>query len=236
MPTTQVVAHRGASCDAPENTLAAFALAVAQGADMIELDVRASADGVPVVIHDGHIDHGGVRHFVDSLSLRDLRALAPGVPTLDATLAWVVGQQVALNIELKVGGMEAATTALVTTYELAERVLFSSFLTAVLLGLRAVAPQVPRGLLTDTEVGPGENTLRDGSPLPLMAQVGAAAWHPVAAQVTEASIAAVHATGGRVNVWTVDDLTTMRRLLRWGVDGIITNRPALLRKLLLDIV
>jgi glycerophosphoryl diester phosphodiesterase len=106
-------AHRGASAEAPENTLRAFQLAVDIGADGIELDVRLSADGVPIVLHDARLDrttsgHGNVVDLtVEALSRLDA-GTGQGVPTL-AEVIELVGTSVALDIEIKAAGAEAAT-------------------------------------------------------------------------------------------------------------------------------
>jgi glycerophosphoryl diester phosphodiesterase len=230
-----IIAHRGASHDAPENSMAAFRLALAQGADMIELDVRASADHRLVVVHDPTTAHWEqpARRVAD-LALPALRVFDLGdgerIPLLDDVCAWAAATQVRLNIELKVAGFEAATIALVRHYNLVERVVVSSFLTHVLVALHAQAPDIARGVLTDVEVGVGENALEHGSPLPLLRRLAAHAWHPASAQLHHAAqVQAVRAAGYRVYVWTVDDVERARRLLAWGVDGIITNQPAQLR-------
>jgi glycerophosphoryl diester phosphodiesterase len=233
-----IIAHRGASADAPENTLAAFKQALVQGADMIELDVRASRDGALVVFHDEttvHIEQPP--RAVVALSLAELRAIAlpedQRIPTLEEALAWAADVGMPLNIEIKVEGREEAVLGLVRRYRFSERALVSSFRTGVLRSLRALAPGLALGVLTDPEVGPGENALVEGSPLPLLRELQAQAWHPNAQQIAgPAQVRLVQAAGFRVYPWTVDEPQESARLLAWGVDGLITNRPGALRALL----
>src|SRR6266496_640164 len=112
LPRPIVFAHRGASAHAPENTIAAFELALAQNADAIELDVKLTADGHVVVIHDSTVDRTtGSRGRVKDLSLAQLRSLDAGsffsekyrgekIPTLEEVLE-AVGKRTIINVELK---------------------------------------------------------------------------------------------------------------------------------------
>lgn len=140
------IAHRGASAYYPENTIAAFEGAVAQQADMIELDVQLSKDGVPVVFHDEYLKrHSNGRGRVCELTLKELKMLDVGswfnkkfsdqtIPTLEEVLAFASGN-IALNIEIKPtsvstrfqGGVEEKVEKLVKRYRMQRHVLFSSF-------------------------------------------------------------------------------------------------------------
>ena len=142
-----VIAHRGASAYRPENTLAAYELAVAQQADMIEVDLHRTRDGEVVVIHDAELDRIGGRGEVGEASLAELRSLDAGrgqrVPTLDELLDGF-GSRIALNLELKQGnhgaypGLPALAAEAVRARGLLERTLFSSFYDPVLADLRRV--------------------------------------------------------------------------------------------------
>src|SRR5690606_32558952 len=136
-----VIAHRGASGHRPENTLAAFALAVAQRADMIETDLHRTRDGGIVITHDEELAGLGGRGEIADASLAEIRALDAGdgerVPTLDELLDGF-GERIPFNLELKRGmradydGLEAATLAAVAERGLLARTLFSSFYDPVL--------------------------------------------------------------------------------------------------------
>src|SRR6266508_2901707 len=163
LPQPIIFAHRGASAHAPENTLAAFELALAQNADAIELDVKLSADGQAVVIHDPTVDRTTGSHGrVKKLSLAQLRSLDAGsffsekyrgekIPTLEEVFE-TVGKRTFINVELTnytTPRDQLVETAcmLVKKFSLQKHVMFSSFFAANLSKTHAYLPGVPRGLL-----------------------------------------------------------------------------------------
>jgi glycerophosphoryl diester phosphodiesterase len=222
-----VIAHRGASRDAPENTLEAFRLAVEQGADMIETDLHRTRDGRIALYHDDDI--GGIE--IGSQTLAELRERLPDLPTLEDLLD-AVGGRIALNLELKRGasgdyaGLVAATLDQVRARGLLEETLFSSFYDPVLAEVRALATAARIGLLVSRKA--------PVSILERAERVGAEAVHPELVLATRERIDALHAAGYRVHVFTVDEPDDQRRLVAWGVDGIFTNVPARLRTLLAE--
>src|SRR5512139_2814209 len=158
-----IFAHRGASAHAPENTLAAFELALAQQADAIELDVKLTVDGQVIVLHDATVDrttgsHGRVR----DLSLAQLRSLDAGsfysekyrgekIPTLEEVFE-TVGKRAFINVELTNYNtprdqLVETVCMLVKRFGLQKSVMFSSFFASNLSKARAYLPGVPRGLL-----------------------------------------------------------------------------------------
>ena len=224
-----IIGHRGASADAPENTLAAFALALEQGADGVELDVQLCADGVPVVMHDDTVDRtcdGAGR--VSDLTLAELQLLSIAgdhpIPTLDDVFA-LLGRRALYNVELKAlglsdGGLAAAVARVIAAHNVADRVLISSFSPfTVHAAQRAMPAGVPVALLRE----------RRATRL-AHAFLRAAADHPYYGLVDEALMAWARRRGLRVNVWTLDDPAEARRLIRLGVQGIITNRPGEMKK------
>jgi len=227
---TMVIAHRGASAYAPENTLAAFALAHRQGAAMIELDVQPTADGRLAIFHDDTTERwDGRRRPAAACTLAELQALDIGgerVPTLEDAFAFAREAGIALNVELKAAGTGARCAELVRAFGLAEQVIVSSFVPAALLELRAADPAIRRAYLMGTRTYRPDVRLRELWPLLSLRAVGAAAWHPSyeLPQVFRV-IPLVLRAGYAVNVWTVDDPATMRRLAALGVTGIITNKP-----------
>lgn len=226
-----VLGHRGASHAAPQNTLAAFRKAADVGADGIELDVHLSRDGVPVVIHNNSVDATtDGTGLVRELTLAQLKALDAGahfdeafmgerIPTLEEVLA-EVGSRVLVNIELKAGQTAALVVAvvdLVRRMKMADRVWFSSFKPYALYRARALAPEIPCGLL----YGPlnlGTLLLRPFTPHEAL--------HPYKNLLTERSVRRAHRHGLRIFTWTLDDPAVARKFAAWGVDGIITNQPA----------
>jgi glycerophosphoryl diester phosphodiesterase len=232
-----ILAHRGASAHAPENTLAAFELALAQNADGIELDVRLTADGHVVVIHDSTVDRTTGSHGrVKDLSLAQLRALDAGnffsekfrgekIPTLEEVFE-TVGKRTFINVELTNYNaprdqLVETVSMLVKKFGLQKRILFSSFLASNLSRARAYLPGVPRGLLT-------LNGLMGAWARSFGFAFGRyQALHPNLKDVTPEQVQRVHRLKRRVNVWTVNVAEDMRRLFGWGVDGIITDDPQL---------
>lgn len=247
-----MIAHRGASGSAPENTLAAFAAAREAGADGIELDVTRCASGEVVVIHDDTVDRTtDGSGAVSAMPLQALRELDAGawfgpqfagerVPLLAEVLD-ATGASLRINIEIKAcytpgGGVEALyqrnvsieeeIAALVRERGLQETILISSFNLAVLRRMQAAAPELQRGLLFAS---------RAAVPLAwawARRWVGAHALHPSAGGLDAAWVSRARERGYRVNVWTVNDPQVMRRVMAAGVDGIITDYPARLRALL----
>jgi glycerophosphoryl diester phosphodiesterase len=235
------IGHRGASRAAPQNTLAAFRQAAELGADGVELDVHLSADGVPVVIHDFVVDH--TTDGTGAVAARPLAALkeldAGGwfdpayagerIPTL-AEVMEAVGDTLLLNIELKVAGrsdgrLAAAVVGLVTRFNLAERVLLSSFEPTALLDVRRLAPHLPLGFLYDPLPSSWPTRLRARGLHPQ-------ALHPHHTLARPALIRRAHKRGQRVVTWTVDEPAAMARLIAAGIDAIITNYPDRLRLVL----
>jgi glycerophosphoryl diester phosphodiesterase len=232
-----IFAHRGASAHAPENTLAAFELALAESADAIELDVKLSADGHVVVIHDGTIDRTtGAHGRVKDLSLADLRTLDSGsffsekfknekIPTLEEVFE-SVGKRTFINVELTNYNtprdhLVESVCTLVKKFALQDSVMFSSFFALNLSKARGVLPEVPRGLLAF-------NGLLGAWARSFGFVFGKyQALHPYLKDTTPQQVQRVHRLNRRVHVWTVNAADDMRRLFNWGVDGIFTDDPAL---------
>jgi glycerophosphoryl diester phosphodiesterase len=235
-----VIAHRGASAEAPENTLAAFRLARAQGADGVELDVMRCASGEIVVFHDddlARLGGGTASDQVRRMSWAQLRERDLGqgerMPLLDEVFDTVGPLRV--NVELKSApgwaertrddGLAAQVAALLQRRGSAE-VLVSSFDPLLLRRFRAAAPEVPTGLL-----------FAHDQSLPLRRAwarrlVSPSAMHPEAALVDALAMRGWRDAGLLVNVWTVDDADEIRCLDALAVDAIITNRPAATRTVL----
>ena len=234
---TLVIAHRGASAYAPENTMPAFELAVRQGADMLELDVQRSADGVLVIFHDDTTERwDGRRRLVSSCTLAELLALDIGgaqVTTLAEVCAFARERGVRLNVELKAAGFGLSVARMLRDAQIEELVLISSFVETALLEFAAASPHIPRAYLMGTESYRPDVRLREAWPFGALRRTGARAWHPAAQlPLLDWLVPRVRRAGYQINVWTVDDLPGMRRLLALGVDGIITDVPDLLRDVL----
>jgi glycerophosphoryl diester phosphodiesterase len=232
-----IFAHRGASLYAPENTLAAFQLALEQNADGIELDAKMTRDNQVVVIHDQTVERttngtGKVRR----MTLMELKQLDAGsffspnyrgekIPTLDEVLERF-GGQLFINIELTnyaspADALPKKAAELVLAHNLQEHVIFSSFLFTNLVRVHRILPQAHVALLTIPGRSGGPVRSRIGrwvSPLNI---------HPHLKDANAGFIAAQHQSGRRVHVWTVNHRQDMQQLFSWNVDGIFTDDPQL---------
>jgi glycerophosphoryl diester phosphodiesterase len=225
-----VVAHRGASIEHPENTIEAFEAAIDLGADAVEFDVRMTADGHAVVMHDPDVsrttDGTGL---VSEMTLDENRKL--GVPTLEEALRCLSGRAAA-DIEIKnlpgepdfTPDREAAVEATLGALDaigFTGQVIVSSFNPASIAHSRALRPDVPTGLLTEYVVDAEEALVRatsQGHPWVL----------PFVVKVLEADdgfVDRVHVGGALLGVWIADDPDTARRLFEFGADAVATNDP-----------
>jgi glycerophosphoryl diester phosphodiesterase len=235
-----VVAHRGASVEQPENTIAAFEAAIDAGADAVEFDVRLTADGVPVVMHDPAVSRTtDGEGLVSSMTLEDVRALriahpgggAAGVPTLEDALACLDGRAAA-DIEIKNLPGEPdfaphrelvveATLPALDAVGFSGQVIVSSFNPASIARSRSLRPDVSTGLLTGYEVDAHEALARaisHGHPwvLPFVSKVLGEG---------PTFVDQVHGAGLRLGIWIADDPDTARALFEMGVDAVATNDP-----------
>ena len=234
---TLVIAHRGASAYAPENTLAAFELAAQQHADMIELDVQRTADGTLVVFHDDTTERwDGRARPVGECTLAELMALDIGgekVATLAETCVFAREHHMRMNVELKAAGFGAAVAQMLRGERVEELVLISSFVEAALMEIAAASPALPRAYLMGTETYNPAVRIREGWPFGALQRTGSAAWHPAyELPLLTWLIPRVRKAGFQVNVWTVDNVAWMRKLVGLNVEGIITNTPDVLRRVI----
>jgi glycerophosphoryl diester phosphodiesterase len=247
-----VIAHRGSSGAAPENTLAAVELAIRHRSDVVENDIQRTRDGELVIMHDTTLARttdveqvfpDRAPWTVASFTLAEIKQLDAGswfapefagerVPTL---AEWVeaVGNQAGMLLEPKAPELypgieidldkERRSLPAFTRAVRAGRVVVQSFNHAWLRTYKDLAPDVPVGLLFSTK--------------PTTAQIAdAASWaqqvNPSLAVTDEAAIRDVHVRGMEIHVWTVNGGADMRRAVNWGVDGVITNYPQVLRDIL----
>ena len=237
-----IIAHRGDSANAPENTLAAFRLALEKSADGIELDVMLSADQKLVVIHDDTLErttngHGQVGN-TPYAALRELDAgswfrpefKGEPIPLLDEVFA-ELGGKFLINVELKnyktpKDQLPELVVALIKKHALSDSVLLSSFNARNFPRVKSLAPEIRTGLLT----------LPGFLGLPMRGfwgrRFGAVDLHPYYRDVSAKLVQSRHKLGQKVNVWTVDAPDDLRRMQAFGVDMIICNDPAHARQIL----
>ena len=237
------IAHQGASADAPGNTLAAFRLALEMGADGFELDVMLSADGHLVVIHDDTVDRttdgrGPVRQktlaelkTLDAGAKFDARFAGERIPTLQEALHLVAGNRAFVNVEIKTDslkgdGLEEKLVALIRGFGLGGRLLISSFNPFALWRMRRLAPDLPLALL----YAENQRVYLRNRWFAFLSRPDAL--NPSFRLATQEHVRWAKSRGYRLYVWTVDEEPEMRRLIALGVDGVITNKPDLLRQVL----
>lgn len=249
MPRTVLnIAHRGASVEAPENTLAAFGRALELGADGFELDVHQTKDGELVVVHDDTVDRTTNGNGpVHEMTLSQLQSLDAGswfnriypdkarssfagerIPTLQQVMDLVKGKPVRLCIEIKTGasskvGLEEKVVELIGRNKLQDQVVVVSFDQASVKRIKQLNPNLKTTVLFECK--PLDPCLDAKA-------VEADGIGPFWSFVTSDLVAAAHRNGLGVFVWTVNDPAAMRQMIAHGVDAILTDRPDLLGRIL----
>lgn len=238
-PRPRIIAHRGLAIDAPENTLLAFAKALAAGATHLETDVHCSADGIAVISHDPDLARVAGRDVrVEQLTMPELRRVPlghdQGFPSLAEALD--AFPEARFNIDIKDQRAAAPAAAAILEAGATHRVLLTSFSASRRSSAARALPGVALSPST-SEFLP----VLVGAKLGLPRLTARALRRFVAVQlperrgplrlVTRRTVHAAHRAGVEVHVWTVDDVAAMSRLLELGVDGIVTNRCDLLTDL-----
>lgn len=235
-PCANAIAHRGGALEAEENTLPAFARAVALGYTHVELDVHATRDGVVVVHHDPTLERmtGDARAIAD-LDWATLRAIrthgGAEIPRLDAVLE--EHPDLFVNIEAKSDSVVAPLADLIKRMGVLERIGTGSFRPARVAGLRERLGA--RLCWSPAHLSVLGLWLRGyGLPVPLarFPVVQVPEYYRGIPVVTPGFLRAARRAGVQVQVWTVNDPDAMVRLLDMGVDGLMTDRPTLLRQIL----
>ena len=229
-PAVQVTAHRGHSRAAPENTLSAIKKAIESGADYAEVDVQQTADGVVVLLHDGDLKRvAGVPRKCEELSYDEIRKLDVGawfapafagerVPSL-AEVIDISRGRIRLNIELKLdvsdGRLAAGVARVIGEHRFESDCLVTSFNRDALIDLKRHDPSLRTGLIVAYALGD-------------VSRLEVEALSVRAEGLSDELIRAAHRVGQEVHVWTVNDARQMDRLIKRGVDNIITDDPDIL--------
>jgi glycerophosphoryl diester phosphodiesterase len=230
-----VLAHRGLAVDAPENTLLAFAKALAAGATHLETDVHASADGVAILSHDPDLFRlTGRQVRIDQLTASELARIDLGESQTFATLAAALDTfpEARFNIDIKAAAAAIPTIEAIRAAKAEHRVLIGSFSNARRL---AVVRRLPGVVTSVSSRGAVIATWAGALGLPAITRL--ALRHVQAVQLplrvlgvrttSPRVIAAYHSAGVEVHIWTINDLVVMNRLLDAGVDGIVSDRADL---------
>jgi glycerophosphoryl diester phosphodiesterase len=242
LPHPLNIAHRGASAYAPENTLASIQKAMDMGADIIELDLHQTKDGVPVVLHDTSLWRtAGIRRNVGSLTLKEIQKLDVGrwfnpkfenqrIPTLQEVLE-MVQDRVTLNLELKQGTSPYPNFTdniihLLNQCHLFSKTLISSFHHGTIQRIRKDFPEAFLGYLSHREA----TSKIFSSAIDLKAY----SLHIPFRKISPALLDKSHSRGFQVFCYTVNHPDEMKRFLKMGVDGLFTNYPDRLAKLITE--
>lgn len=233
-----IIAHRGASADAPENTLAAFRLAWEQGADAVEMDLRLTRDNQVAVIHDADLRRvAGNAHKVSGLDAEDLvqirtgHGMAAGKHTTVPLLAHVLrevpkGRRVFLELKAGAHLVERVWQVLEASWLEPEQVVIIGFDHALVQQAREVMPVVETAWVVDY---PSIWNLPHLIKLAVSHRIQALDLR-VDWPLTPAEVARVHEAGLKLYIWTVDDFARARELAAMGVNGLTTNLPERLRR------
>jgi glycerophosphoryl diester phosphodiesterase len=231
MPGVWNIAHRGASADRPENTLAAFEEAIRQGADVIEADVRTTADGELVVISDALLDRttnatGPVRD-TDYTRARSLDAgQGERIPTPDEVLELARGRA-RITFDIKDPDAVDGLVAMVGELAMLDSVTFSTFDPDIAARLGTLGVACPVMQVVDSAAAVASLATGHAGTGQAISGIGVPA-----ALVSAELVDRLHRHGFAVFAWTVDDAGEMERLVRSGVNGILTNRPGMLARVL----
>ncbi len=242
LPKPAVIAHRGASAHAPENTFAAFELAISLNADAIELDVKLTSDGRVVVFHDLSLQrttNGAGK--VHRKTLSELKTFDAGtafdrsyqgqqIPTLDETLE-TFGKRTYFNIELKnlvqpFDDLPQKVVRIIKDHGLESRILISSFNPIALLKTNRILPSLPIGLLIKYP----QRTVLGSKPLTTI--IPHQSVHIPAKALSKDIVRTIHKTDRKVFAYTINVPKTIQEMLAWDVDGIFTDDPRLARQTL----
>jgi glycerophosphoryl diester phosphodiesterase len=210
------IAHRGEPVRHRENTLGAFAAALGDGADWVEIDLRRTRDGEIVVLHDQTLERlWGVDSSVGDLDWPAVARLGHGDVRIPSFRQVLEAVPVPLMVDFTRREVVPGALEQVLGADALGRSLFVTGNVPALRQLRALSGEARIGL-----------TWTDGEepPLGLLEELGAEYWNPWFGMLTEAGAAAVHAAGRLVSTWTVDERDDMDRVVRWGADAVVSNR------------
>ena len=217
----ELIGHRGAPRERPENTLSSFLRALDLGADAVELDVHATRDGVVVVHHDfvPHADssvsalRGRRIAELTSTELTTFTTAGEPIPTLAAVLD-AIGARATVYVEIKGRGIEQSVIETIASVPAAKRVAVHSFDHRAVVRSRELQPTIPAGILLASYLIDPQSALR---------AAGARDYWQEGSMIDADLVHAVHAANGRVIAWTVNEPEYARRLASMGVDGICTD-------------
>ncbi len=234
------IGHRGAAAYQHENTIVSLEEAVKRGADMVEFDLRKTADDVIVLFHDTAVKTlSGEQKAISKISMEELAGIArtEGFEiALFEDVLKLFGSRICLNIEIKAGGIESNVVSMLHTYPPLFEPTLSSFFPWVVLQIRKIDPGLKTGLILGQDGVNRVNILTLPVVRKLISTLGIRALHLQDSIVNAELILNLKRSGLSAIVWTVDKREDMYRFIKMGVDGIITNKPDLLYEVCIDFV
>ena len=222
-----VIGHRGANNIAPENTLKSFKKAIELGADYIEFDIHQSKDGEIVIMHDANTyNTTGHKGLIKRMTLKELKELDCGegerIPTLQELIK-IAKYNIGLQIEIKAKGMAEKLVELLRKEDLIESSIISSFLHEELLNIQKIEPKLKLATLEPIISNPSKNWDYHLEILNKVINNKYFAIHPRYQLVNKRLINYAHDNNIKVNIWTVNSKAWMKKFIKKGVDGLITD-------------
>ena len=235
----RVIAHRGASIEAPENTLKSFKKAIEIGADYIEFDLRFSKDRKLVIIHDDSLKRiTGFKGKVRAFTSEQLAQLDAGegehIPTLEEVIQICKGK-IKLQIEIKEVGIAPVLFNCLNQNHILDTVLISSYIHSELDTIKNLNFHIPCATLDPSGFAWITAWIRKKGMIINAKGRNFNGIHPFHRVINQKFVRLTHAAGLFVNPYTVDDPKRIHTLLKWGVDGIITNDPRQLKGILQEL-
>ncbi|MDK6029486.1 glycerophosphodiester phosphodiesterase [Ignisphaera sp. 4213-co] len=214
-----IIAHRGASAYAPENTLKSFRKALEMHADAIEFDIRRTFDNIPVVVHDEDLKRvANINKKVSELTLEELKRIKvfgeENIPTFEEVLQ-EFGNKILMFIEIKDEGLEEAVVSLISKYNIKDNCLVISFNYNILRKIKSLDSKLEIGLLTYSH----------SMPIDIALKSKAFAILPRFNTITPRIVKEIHSKNLKVYTWTINDVSTALKVIGFGVDGIATDDP-----------
>ena len=228
-----VIGHKGASAIAPENTLKAFQKAIELHADYVEFDAHLTKDGEIVVIHDDDTySLTGTHSLIKDNTLEQIKKLDAGegeqIPTLQELVAIAKGK-IGLQLEIKSTGLLERMVQILRKENLIHNSIVSCFMFDELLKLKEIEPKIKIGFLLPAELVQVRSIKRK---ILKCVREDFYAIHPHFNTVSKEIVDFAHTNNLKVNVWTVNDSNSMKKMIQLGVDGIITDNISLVHKVI----
>lgn len=225
--STQIIAHRGGTGDSgeDENTLEAFWIALASGADGVELDVHSTKDGVQVINHDTTFKVGSKSYTINKLKFSEIRSKKPSIPTLDEALDVLNAIGADIHLELKDSADGRKCVQAIRNHGLEDRTIYFGFYETPLKAVRNADSTAILGLSLDKNTNPTSSSV-----LKKVDSLGVTILVTNMNQLTESRLETLHDKGYQVSVWTPNTRSACQKFYDMGVDYILTDHPSYIER------